>query len=81
MRKSKLAALAMAGLLALVGCRVPFGTETNETCSITARDTETITISCQDNHGKHTRDDVLHEPSDLYPVCQVGTFWPDCKSA
>jgi hypothetical protein len=55
------------------------GTETNETCSITARDTLTITMSCQDNHGKHTRDDTVDAPSDLYPKCQVGTFYPVCK--
>lgn len=39
-------------------------------CKIAARDTLTITTVCGDKHDA---------PSDLYPKCQVGTVWPECK--
>lgn len=81
MNKLRFVAVVAAVLPVLMAARCPGGTETVESCNITARTDTTITLSCQDNHGKHTRDDVLDEPYDLYPKCQVNTYWPACKSA
>jgi hypothetical protein len=54
----------------------------NGTCTITARDTTTITTKCVDNNGQDNGNGkVLNEPSDLYPQCQIEHFWPDCKYA
>jgi hypothetical protein len=55
------------------------GCKTNpETCEVTARDNATVTLTCTDKKG-NSRKDTLDVYSDLYPNCQVGTFWPGCK--
>lgn len=50
-----------------------------ESCGITGRDTTTITMVCtdRDDNTKETRTE--RHPSDLYPNCQIGTYWPGCK--
>lgn len=74
-------------LLVVVLCGVLMGASKcpvrgDETCEIVARDTTSLTTKCTDEDGKDTgngeRKDI---PSDLYPLCQVGTFWPGCKTA
>jgi hypothetical protein len=76
--KIKYLAVAVALVASLAGCKL--GEETNVTCEVVARDTTSLTTQCKDNHGKFApgggKKDI---PSDLYPKCQVGTFYPVCK--
>lgn len=75
-------AATLFGLLAVSACDWFGDAETNETCKITARDTTSLTTRCTDSSGVETsnsgRKDV---PSDLYPGCQIDTFWPGCKES
>lgn len=80
MNKIRFVAIASALALVLMGaseCNIG-GKSSNESCNITARDTENISMHCKDNNGGE-RDDTVRAPSDLYPKCQVGTYWPGCK--
>lgn len=79
--------LALVPVLALVlmgasKCNLDGG-GTSESCNIVARDTTSITVDCVDSHGEVTRkgDKMTGIYSDVYPFCQVGTYWPGCKDA
>ena len=78
--KSTVPALAFIAALVLTGASECGGKAKNESCNITARDTTTITMKCTDEQGT-VRTDTERHPSDLYPKCQVGTFWPGCEQA
>lgn len=84
MNKFRVAALTFVGALVLMGaseCNVG-GRKNSETCEVTARDTTTLTLTCEDKDGKLTGGGGKKNiPSDLYPRCQIGTYWPGCKTA
>lgn len=49
-------------------------------CTVAARDTLTLTTKCVDQHGNNNGYGKVYDiPSDLYPNCQVGRIWEDCK--
>jgi hypothetical protein len=77
-----IAALAASFSLVLMGaseCNIG-GKSGNETCEVTARTTTTITTRCKDTNGNWTGPaETDGVPSDLYPKCQVGAFYPVCK--
>lgn len=80
MNKLTVPAFTIIAALVLMGaskCNLG-GEPSNETCSITARDTENIHMRCTDEKG-NVREDITRAPSDLYPLCQVNTYWPGCK--
>lgn len=81
MKKTRVFCAVVVGALVLMGaseCNLG-GRPSNESCNITARDTEKIYMKCTNEDGK-VRDADTQAPSDLYPKCQVGTYWPGCKS-
>lgn len=83
--KTRVIASISALIMTIAGasaCKLDLGNTKNETCEIVARDTTTLTTKCTDENGKDTGNgEVKNYPSDIYPLCQVGTFWPGCKTA
>lgn len=82
MNTTRIAALMVALGLVLMGaseCNIG-GKPTNVTCEVTARDTTTLTLTCKNRDGSPADGGGKKNiPSDLYPKCQVSTFWPGCK--
>jgi hypothetical protein len=81
MNKARFAVLVVAILPVLMAAKCPGGTETNVTCSVTARDAVAVTTECKDNHGQFAPGggrQNLPGPN-IWPGCTVGTFWPSCK--
>jgi hypothetical protein len=78
--KASVPTLVVAAALVLTGASECGVKSKNESCNITARDTENITMECTDESG-NKRTVTERHPSDLYPKCQVGTYWPGCKQA
>ena len=82
MNKARTISLVAALSLVLMGaseCNIG-GKSDAESCQITNRTTTQIWIRCSTDRGKTWSDTTpLNEPSDLYPKCQIGTYWPGCK--
>lgn len=70
----RIAALGLATTLALSVLPKGCSAEPEKSCTISARDSQSITLMCDGVEDK--REGIY---SDLYPKCQVGQPWPSCK--
>jgi hypothetical protein len=74
-----IAVLMIAMGMVLMGVSACKNGPRNVSCDITARDTTHISMHCVDKSDGSAYDDRVRAESDLYPRCQVGTYWPGCK--
>lgn len=75
------AATAVLGLVLMGASECNIGGKSDaESCQITNRTTTHITIRCSEDRGRTWKDtEEFRVPSDLYPRCQIGTYWDGCK--
>jgi hypothetical protein len=78
-RNKALGVVLLVPMLSLVLMGATECATKRETCEVTARDNTSVTLTCTNEKGEKRVDERGGINSDLYPNCQVGTYWPGCK--
>jgi hypothetical protein len=74
------AATAAVLVLTLSGCKLGGAEKTPQHCVVGDRSTTDLRVDCyrNDNNQLLSKQNT-GTPSDLYPKCQIGQPWPECK--